>query len=196
MIGNVCCASVLYLKIYLASYVTMQTVSNLSELEEKDCIPSLPLQNGAVVKVLRVLDGDTICIGFYRDGIAQKISLRLLGYDAAEVHTKDLMEKKYGLYAKEKLEDICSEKLIMLKTVALDKYGRVLADASVGDIPSISDYMLQFKDCCKPYHGERKTSWHFDGPPPHRKTSMIPPPVRKLSHQLFDAIKNMTNIRL
>ena len=177
--------------------------ANLVNLREEECVPCLPLASSSVVKVLRVLDGDTICIGFYRDGIAQKISLRLLGYDAAEIHTKDPIEKEYGLYAKNKMEEICSGKLIMLRTVTLDKYGRVLSDASVGSIESICDYMLQFKDCCKPYHGEKKTSWHFDGPPPpsmaqpqHRKTSMLPPPIRKMSHQLFDAIRNMTNIRL
>lgn len=100
------------------------------------------------------------------------------------------MEKKHALYAKEKLEEICQDKLITLTKVKPDKYGgRIVSDASVGNIPSVAKYMLQFDHCCKPYFGKKKEEWTFDGPPPHRKVSMIPPPVRKLSHQIIDAIK-------
>jgi endonuclease YncB( thermonuclease family) len=172
-------------------------MDTLLALKEYDCIPCIPLKDGAIVKVLRILDGDTLLVGFITDGIAQKMSLRMLGYDACEIHSKDLVEKQFALYAKQKMEEICTDKLIQLKTVKLEKFGRLLSDASVDGIESICDYMLQFKHCCKPYYGKHKEAWVFDSPPPSpqhtsepQQPSFIPQPVRKLSHQFVQAIKS------
>lgn len=135
---------------------------NLYTLKEEDCIDSLPIASGSVVKVLRVLDGDTIKIGFYRDGVGQKISVRCLGYDAPETHSTDAVEKAFALQSKEKLQTLIEGKLITLKTVTPDKYGgRVLADFSCDGTPSACEYMLQFPNLARSYHGEKKPDWVF-----------------------------------
>jgi len=140
---------------------------NLFTLTEDKCIEALPVSCEAVVKVLRVIDGDTIKIGFFCDGIAQKISVRCVGYNAPEMNSRDPVEKTYALESKLKLQQLCEGKLITLKTVTPDKYGgRVLADASCGDeVPSICDYMLQFPNLARIYTGHKKKEWKFEDPP-------------------------------
>jgi endonuclease YncB( thermonuclease family) len=136
-------------------------MTDLSTLQEQDCIHCIPVKDNQIVKALRVIDGDTIELGFIVDGIAQKMPLRMAMYDACEIHSTDPVERQHAEVAKSKLQEICEGKLIQLKTVKLDKYARLLCDASVGNIQSISEYMLQFTDCCVPYTGGKKKPWLF-----------------------------------
>jgi len=83
------------------------------------------------VKVLRVVDGDTIDVlvdlGF---STHRKIRVRLYGINAPESRTRDLAEKKLGLAAKERLIEILDEQgnEVMLKSHGVGKYGRCLGE--------------------------------------------------------------------
>jgi hypothetical protein len=153
----------------------------LQSITEMQCEPCLPVANNARVKVMRVMDGDTIVVGFWRSDCPDyplKMSLRLLGFDAAEIHSKDLAEKQMGFVAKNRLADAVLNKIVTLRNVSVEKYGRVLADLQTDTIPSVCKFMLQDTETCKPYTGGTKASWHFSeerlalAPP-------IPPPQKR-----------------
>ena len=81
--------------------------------------------------VLKIIDGDTIDVdvdlGWDISVVNQRI--RLFGIDCPESRTRDLEEKKYGLLAKEFVQEflpIGSEDL--LRTLEKGKYGRYLGD--------------------------------------------------------------------
>ena len=82
-------------------------------------------------KVKRVIDGDTvdayIDLGF--DVWVTK-RIRLMGINAPESRTRDLIEKRYGLGAKLRLIEMLqqSEDKFVLKSHGTGKYGRVLGE--------------------------------------------------------------------
>jgi len=84
-----------------------------------------------VKKVNNVVDGDTIDVdidlGF---DISFSSRVRLAGIDTPESRTKDLVEKKLGLEAKEYVKSkIKDAKEVVIKTEKMDsseKYGRIL----------------------------------------------------------------------
>ena len=91
--------------------------------------------------VLRVVDGDTVDVdidlGF---GIWMKRErVRMMGIDTPESRTRDLVEKAFGLAAKERLRELLPVgSTTVLKTVidkkgedAKGKFGRILGDFQV-----------------------------------------------------------------
>ena len=89
-------------------------------------------------KIVRVIDGDTIDVdidlGF---GIwIHKERIRLMGIDTPESRTRDLQEKKAGLYAKSVVQAFLPVgSMQTLKTVSdkTGKFGRILGDFYVYD---------------------------------------------------------------
>ena len=80
-------------------------------------------------KVIKVYDGDTIHVAceVWKDNI-YRFSVRMRGYDSAEIRTRNKAEKKAAYEAKEALENKVLGQIVRLENVALEKYGRVLAD--------------------------------------------------------------------
>ena len=88
------------------------------------------------VKVLKVIDGDTIDVdidlGF--NTTLTKKRIRLYGIDTPESRTRNKEEKKRGLIAKEWLQNkidpkhVGSSKDIILKSYEYGKYGRVIGE--------------------------------------------------------------------
>ena len=84
-------------------------------------------------KVERVVDGDTIDgeidLGF---GIFIRERIRLNGIDTPETRTRNLMEKSWGLAAKERviqlLEKEGNEFILLSKFNAKGKFGRILGE--------------------------------------------------------------------
>ena len=86
------------------------------------------------IRIVRVVDGDTVdCdidVGFgiwllHSKDRPQRIRLAYL--DTPECRTRDKREKKYGLLAKARVEDLLPVgSLARLKSHKLDKYGRIL----------------------------------------------------------------------
>ena len=80
-------------------------------------------------KCIKVVDGDTIDaeidLGF---DIKVTKRIRLAGINAPESRTRNLVEKKLGLAAKEKLKDLLegAANCFELESQELGKYGRVL----------------------------------------------------------------------
>ena len=87
------------------------------------------------IKILKIVDGDTIDaeidLGFYTK---VKKRIRLYGINAPETRLQSKIknlderkaEKERGLLAKARLREICQKNEILLESVGLGKYGRVL----------------------------------------------------------------------
>jgi micrococcal nuclease len=92
-------------------------------------------------KVVKVVDGDTVDVdidlGF---GIWMKNErVRIMGIDTPESRTRDLVEKKFGLAAKERLKQLLGESTVLRTQIARNgedmkgKFGRILGDFDVYD---------------------------------------------------------------
>lgn len=101
-----------------------------------------------ISQIIRVIDGDTveaiIDLGF---NIHLKQNIRLSNINAPTIRTLDEEVKKYGLRAKEKLEEYINtgESIIVAtqKPRENDKYGRVLGELYVeGHSLTASEYLL------------------------------------------------------
>lgn len=90
------------------------------------------------VKIRDIIDGDTIKVdldlGFDQWLVNQNI--RLFGIDAPESRTKDLVEKKFGLMTKRKIEEFLqpgSECQMVSVMSQKGKFGRILGEFLVLD---------------------------------------------------------------
>ena len=91
-------------------------------------------------KLVNVVDGDTVDVdidlGF---GIWMRDErVRIMGIDTPESRTRDLVEKKFGLAAKQRITELLSGPNLVLKTqIARDgedmkgKFGRILGDFNI-----------------------------------------------------------------
>ena len=93
-----------------------------------------PVQSGRVIKVY---DGDTITIATRIPGLKAspiyKLSVRLNGIDTPEMRTKNEEEKMVARMAQVALSNKIMNKMIILKDVKTEKYGRLLAELYLGD---------------------------------------------------------------
>ena len=110
-------------------------------------------------KVLRVVDGDTVDVdidlGF---GIwMHKERVRILGIDSPESRTRDLIEKRFGLAAKEfvrSLMPVGSTVIVRTQKDKTGKFGRILGDFII-DGERLSDLMIK-ENHAVPDHGQSK----------------------------------------
>ena len=111
----------------------LNTVDN--PIEWKDCIPFVPpIAMGFVIKVY---DGDTITIASklpYPDSPLYRFSVRLNGIDCPEIKSKDKYEKECAQIAKQVMTDLVFNRVVLLKNVGTEKYGRILADVYIDQI--------------------------------------------------------------
>ena len=105
----------------------------------------------------RVVDGDTVDVtldlGF--DVKLHKQRCRLAGIDTPESRTRDLAEKKLGLAAKKRLEELCVNNF-KIKSLGKGKYGRILAVPYTEDGQDICKILIQEGHAVE-YHGGKKT---------------------------------------
>lgn len=102
------------------------------------------------VKVLRVVDGDTVDVdidlGF---GVwIHNERVRIMGIDTPESRTRDEVEKLFGLAAKARLSELLGETAILKTQVNKDgedmkgKFGRILGDFVVDD-RMVTDILIE-----------------------------------------------------
>jgi endonuclease YncB( thermonuclease family) len=128
-----------------------------NKIEWKDTVPFIPpIEKGMVIKVY---DGDTITIASklpYFDSLLYRFSVRLNGIDCPEIKGKDEIEKKCAQIAKQELTNLIMHKVVTLKNVGTEKYGRILADVYLDDL-HLNKYMLDKRLAVK-YDGGTKIS--------------------------------------
>lgn len=82
----------------------------------------------SIAKCVRVYDGDTVWLAFEHGDCIVRNSARLVGVDTPEVRTRDAVEKKAGLAARDELRARIMDKIVRVRVHenATDKYGRML----------------------------------------------------------------------
>lgn len=119
-----------------------------------------PIQYGYVIKVY---DGDTITIAVefpFEPKVFYRFSVRLLGIDTPETHDKTEDSILIAQYAKNEMTKMVMNKIVLLKNISFEKYGRLLADVYIENI-HINEHMIQ-KRLAVPYNGGKKqipVSW-------------------------------------
>ena len=111
--------------------------------------------------ILRVVDGDTVDVdidlGF---GVwLRKERIRLYGIDTPESRTRDLVEKVFGLKAKEKVQNwlpVGSTQVLQSEKDSAGKFGRILGEIFDPDsMVSINVQMIENHHAV-PYVGQSK----------------------------------------
>ena len=110
-------------------------------------------------KVIRVVDGDTVDVdidlGF---GVwLHNERVRIQGIDTPESRTRDKVEKRFGLLAKEFVEDFFKIGDVILTTKKYDakgKFGRILGDFKCNG-RTLSKVMIEMHHAVE-YHGQSK----------------------------------------
>jgi endonuclease YncB( thermonuclease family) len=105
----------------------------------KDCKTFVP--QFTTGKIVKCYDGDSVTIAtIYNDELV-RFSVRMLGYDTAEMRSKDETEKRV---AKEAQQDIFNKIMGKMVTVirndGFDKYGRLLLELEL-EGESVNAYM-------------------------------------------------------
>jgi endonuclease YncB( thermonuclease family) len=118
-----------------------------------------PIREGQVIKVY---DGDTITIAAYMpysDGASPlfRFSVRLNGIDTPEIKGHSEEEKKAAKEARSALNDKLLHRVVTLKNVQTEKYGRILADVYLEEL-HINQWMLDNKYAVK-YDGGAKEAF-------------------------------------
>ena len=125
----------------------------LADITLKDCDKFIPAIRWA--KVVKVYDGDTITIAACLDDKCYKFSTRILGIDTPEIRGKSVREKALAIEARDYLKTMIFEKMVELRDVSYDKYGRLLANVFFED-KSISEILIE-KNYAVAYDGGTKT---------------------------------------
>jgi len=109
----------------------------------KDTIKFVPpIEN---VIVIKVYDGDTITIASklpYNNSPMYRFSVRLNGIDCPEIKGKDENEKQCAQIAKNLMTELVLNKIVTLKNVNTEKYGRILADVYIGEL-NVNKHMIE-----------------------------------------------------
>jgi len=127
----------------------------LKDLEYKDTTPFIPPI--VVGKVIKVYDGDTITIASKLPNCETPIyrfSVRLSGIDSAEIKGKTSNEKRLAILARDRLHELIFGKMVHLKQLSTEKYGRILADVYLDNL-HVNKWMLD-NGLAVPYDGGTK----------------------------------------
>ena len=84
------------------------------------------------VEITRVVDGDTVDVMIdlgFKTHVKRRV--RMHGINAPEFRTRDLEEKERGLASKKKLVELLEDKKVVMKSLGVGKYGRVLGELFV-----------------------------------------------------------------
>jgi micrococcal nuclease len=101
-------------------------------------------QYNCIIK--RIIDGDSIVVdidlGF--STWLKDVSVRVLGINAPEVRTKDLVEKAAGMKTKARVEELLpvGSEAIVNTVITKEKFGRILGDFLIDGKESLGRVLL------------------------------------------------------
>ena len=117
-----------------------------------------------VGKVIKVYDGDTFTMISklpHTEGPIYRFSVRMNGIDSPEIKGKTTNEKELAKKSRDALSNVILGKIVVLKNVSTEKYGRILADVYLGEL-CINEWMITNNYAVK-YDGgtkERPEEWN------------------------------------
>jgi endonuclease YncB( thermonuclease family) len=126
-------------------------------------------------KIHRVIDGDTVKVSILYGELPLCISVRVVGIDAPEIHTKNDIEKRAGLAVKKVVEKLLKpDQFCAVELKGWDKFARVLGDFRVYETVTskntgkgrrtsvreiwLSQFLLE-KAMVVKYEGKAKEEW-------------------------------------
>lgn len=98
-------------------------------------------------KVIKVYDGDTITIATklpINGSPIYKFQVRLTGIDSPEIKGKSPEEIALAKISRDALHNLIFDKIVQLKDVGTEKYGRLLANVYINNI-NVNQWMLDNK---------------------------------------------------
>lgn len=113
-----------------------------------------------LIKIIKVIDGDTITAIFKFKDEFYKSNFRLNGIDTAEVHSKNINEKQFALESKQYLNNLIINKILKAKFLNYDKYGRILINIYLENEELVSDNLIN-GGYAKKYNGGTKEEWNL-----------------------------------
>ena len=141
--------------------LTQNYMEDGTDIKWEDTVEfKFPVEKGRVIKVY---DGDTITIASklpFNDSPLYRLSVRLNGIDTPEIKGKTEDEKLAAKHARDALSGLILNKVVTLKNIQTEKYGRILADVYLGDL-YLNEWLIKEKYAVK-YDGGTKntpTSW-------------------------------------
>lgn len=124
---------------------TQKTNENYIEFDKitySNTVPFIPPVT--IGKVIKVYDGDSITIASKLpniNDIIYRFQVRLNGIDTPEIKGKTVTEKELAKKARDALSILIMNKMVILKNVSTEKYGRLLADVYIGDL-YVNEWLL------------------------------------------------------
>lgn len=150
---------------YICCLPSFRPYSSLQKAEEDNKIlPEFGMQGETFsCKILRVIDGDTAVVIFERRGEQVRYRLRMDGINAPEMKPRLTIPKverdeiiKRAKEATKALRDRVESRIVQLKCVKMDCFGRILGILwTKDDSVSVNDWMLK-KGYAVEFHGEKK----------------------------------------
>ena len=110
-------------------------------------------------KIVKVYDGDSVTAVFKYYDTYFKFNVRMYGYDSPEMRTVNKVEKKYAILSRDYLRSLILSKIVYLKCLGSDKYGRILGDVYLLNDENIVDMSRNIKD----YMISNGWSYAYDG---------------------------------
>lgn len=127
----------------------------MDSLTYANTIPFIPpIEIG---KVIKVYDGDTITIGSILLNKPYRFSVRLRGIDTPEMKGGNAHEKELAIKARDELSKRIMNKIVKLKNIETEKYGRILADVYLEE-ECMNEWLIN-EGHAKKYDGGHKESW-------------------------------------
>ena len=110
-------------------------------------------------ELVKVVVGDTVdvTLDLGLDVKLHKQRCRLAGIDTPESRTRNLEEKKLGLAAKKRLQELCVGKF-KIKSLGKGKYGRILAIPYTEEGEDICEKLIK-EGHARKYDGGKKQPW-------------------------------------
>jgi len=136
-------------------------VKNFKIIKWEDTIPfTIQIEEGQVIKVY---DGDSITIaGHYPmyNSPLFRFSVRLNGIDTPEIKGKTEEEIKMAKEVRDALTNLILHKVVKLKNIGSEKYGRILADIYLDDL-CVNEWLINERYAVKYDGGTKKSpkSW-------------------------------------
>lgn len=133
-----------------------QVIKNIQWCDTLQFTP--PINSGHVIKVY---DGNTFIVAAhlpYENSPLYRFTVLLKGVDCSIITCGSEKEKQCAILAREELESLILEKIITIKYIQNEKYGRILADIFVDGI-HVNQHMID-KKLVVPYDCVRNSeSW-------------------------------------
>jgi len=134
-------------------------IFNINPKDLKNCVYS---NLTIYARVFKVYDGDTVSIIFKYNNDFIKYNCRINMIDTPEMKSKNIKEKEYAKKAKKYLADKVLEKIIKVKILDFDKYGRLLVELYDPDTNENINDMMVTGGYAKIYDGGHKEEWIFE----------------------------------